>query len=451
MEKINAFLDNNRENMIKMLSEWISIPSIVEESADTNKPYGDACADMMSRAMQDAKALGFTLCNNHENHIITVDLNDDETKLGVACHLDVVEANPQHWTTDPWKAEVIDNRIYGRGASDNKGAGVAALFALAALKHAGKKGNIRLYFGSAEEVGSPCFRYYTANYVKKEDLPLIVVPDASDIVYGEWGMLKAGIHGTFTQTGTKQLVSLSSGEAFNIIPGTATAVVSGITDAEVEALQQRYDFKATREGDRVTVFVEGVSCHSSQPQLGDNAAIKLLNILTALPLDSDVATMLKGIKELYTQSPSYISQNVQQGLLTFSLTGLFFEDGALSTLHDSRYSYDVSGEQIRNEMQKKCEEMQCGVEFPLIKEPHLVDKNSPFIQKLCKIYEDFTNEKSRVIEMRAVTYASQMINGVAFGQFEGENIHSHNEYISIENLMKTAKLLALTMYEFLED
>ncbi|MBR5235963.1 MAG: Sapep family Mn(2+)-dependent dipeptidase [Clostridia bacterium] len=451
MEKVYAFLDNNKDNMVKMLSEWISIPSIVEQSDDAQMPYGKACADMMSKAIEDAKTLGFTLRNNHENQMVTIDLNDEEAKLGVACHLDVVEANPQHWSTDPWKAEVIDNRIYGRGASDNKGAGVAALFALAAIKHAGKKGNIRLYFGSAEEIGSPCFRYYTDHYVKKEDLPPMIVPDADDIAYGEWGMLKAGIKGRFEQTGEKRLISISSGEAFNIIPGTATAVICGVTDDEIAALKQRCNFAATREGDAVTIFVEGTSCHSSQPRLGDNAAIKLLNILTKLPFDGGVDEMLQGLKELYTQSSSYISENVNKDLLTFSLTGLYFENGELSTLHDSRYSYDISGEQIRNEMQKKCSTMQCDVEFMLIKEPHYVDKNSDFVKKLSGIYEAFTNEKSRVIEMRATTYASQTINGVAFGQFEGENIHSHNENISVENLMKTAKLLALAMHEFLKD
>ena len=44
-------------------------------------------------------------------------------------HLDVVPpGDPATWTVDPWAAEILDGRLYGRGACDMKG-GVAAILA----------------------------------------------------------------------------------------------------------------------------------------------------------------------------------------------------------------------------------------------------------------------------------------------------------------------------------
>lgn len=53
-------------------------------------------------------------------------------------HLDVVPATPEHhWSYDPWGAEIADGRLWGRGAADMK-AGVAAMFyAVRAIREAG--------------------------------------------------------------------------------------------------------------------------------------------------------------------------------------------------------------------------------------------------------------------------------------------------------------------------
>ena len=53
-------------------------------------------------------------------------------------HVDVVPATPEHhWTVDPWGAEILGSRMYGRGAADMK-AGVAAMvYATRALMEAG--------------------------------------------------------------------------------------------------------------------------------------------------------------------------------------------------------------------------------------------------------------------------------------------------------------------------
>ena len=48
--------------------------------------------------------------------------------------MDVVPATPAHWSVPPFSGELRDGFIYGRGALDMKGEGIAQLMALVALK-----------------------------------------------------------------------------------------------------------------------------------------------------------------------------------------------------------------------------------------------------------------------------------------------------------------------------
>ena len=53
-------------------------------------------------------------------------------------HSDVVtEGDPAGWTVDPFGAEIVDGRLYGRGSADMKAGVAAMLFAAHALAGAG--------------------------------------------------------------------------------------------------------------------------------------------------------------------------------------------------------------------------------------------------------------------------------------------------------------------------
>jgi len=49
-------------------------------------------------------------------------------------HMDVVPADRSRWTRDPFGAEIAEGKLWGRGAFDMKGPGVAQLYAFIALK-----------------------------------------------------------------------------------------------------------------------------------------------------------------------------------------------------------------------------------------------------------------------------------------------------------------------------
>lgn len=73
--------------------------------------------------------------------------------LGFEGHLDVVtEGDPAEWSHDPYGAEIVDGRLYGRGSADMKSGVAAMLYATRALQQAGPfPGAVRLFVCSDEE------------------------------------------------------------------------------------------------------------------------------------------------------------------------------------------------------------------------------------------------------------------------------------------------------------
>lgn len=79
--------------------------------------------------------------------------------LVLSGHTDVVPVDGQKWTSNPFKAEIRDGRLYGRGAADMKGF-LAVLLALAPeLAKLDLKRPVHFAFSFDEEVGCTGVRY----------------------------------------------------------------------------------------------------------------------------------------------------------------------------------------------------------------------------------------------------------------------------------------------------
>jgi acetylornithine deacetylase/succinyl-diaminopimelate desuccinylase-like protein len=85
-------------------------------------------------------------------------------------HYDVQPADPVSlWKTPPFEPTIIDNRIYGRGAADNKGPMMANIAAVAQLLEENPNLPLRLTFliEGEEEMGSPSFPKFLEKYKDK--------------------------------------------------------------------------------------------------------------------------------------------------------------------------------------------------------------------------------------------------------------------------------------------
>jgi succinyl-diaminopimelate desuccinylase len=78
-------------------------------------------------------------------------------------HVDVVPADPEGWSSHPFKSSIRNGKIYGRGSADMKGSDACQIYAMKALVETGAKfsGSITPTFTTDEEVGG----YSGVNYL----------------------------------------------------------------------------------------------------------------------------------------------------------------------------------------------------------------------------------------------------------------------------------------------
>ncbi|HXQ79801.1 MAG TPA: M20/M25/M40 family metallo-hydrolase [Opitutaceae bacterium] len=85
-------------------------------------------------------------------------------------HYDVQPADPLNlWKTPPFEATIIGNRIYGRGAADNKGPLMTNIAAVARLLEEDPALPLRITFliEGEEEIGSPSFAAFLATHAER--------------------------------------------------------------------------------------------------------------------------------------------------------------------------------------------------------------------------------------------------------------------------------------------
>jgi succinyl-diaminopimelate desuccinylase len=143
-KKVLHQIEQMREDIIKFHQKLIQIPS-------ENPPskYKESSKFIET----EMKKIGLTT-NNKRNNVIGEIGIDNGLRLIFNAHFDTVEAY-KGWKRDPFGGIIEDNRIYGRGASDDKSCVSAEIFAAKALKDAGINLNGKLILSAVvdEELG----------------------------------------------------------------------------------------------------------------------------------------------------------------------------------------------------------------------------------------------------------------------------------------------------------
>src|SRR4051794_2343425 len=112
---------------------------------------------ILEREGIDAQILDTTeIGPNRANLYARLRGNGSKRAIALVHHMDVVPVTPASWSVDPFSGAVKDGYIWGRGAIDMKGNGIAQLMAMIALKRSGARLNRDIVFiGNAdEELGS---------------------------------------------------------------------------------------------------------------------------------------------------------------------------------------------------------------------------------------------------------------------------------------------------------
>ncbi len=403
-------MENYFEKIKESLKKLISIPSVQGEPKE-NMPFGEGVYNALNFTLSLAESLGFKTVN-YDNYIGEAVYGDGEEEMAILCHLDVVPVGKESdWTYPPFSATEADGKIYGRGATDDKGPAIVCLYCMKALKDEGflPKKKIKLIFGCNEESGWGCINHY--NKVAK--MPEFgFSPDADfPVIYAEKGIIHVKF--LFDKGGVEDI---RGGEAVNMVCDKCEAVAEYFPD-----VAKKYGVKLSESGKLLTV---GRTAHGSTPEKGVNAIEIMLNYLTETNLTDD-----KIKKYLFLDELSLKEISDETGKLTLSPNVIRMENDKIAVIADIRFPATKTSDEILEKLNF------APYEILSLQKPLYNDKNSFLIRTLSEIYNEVTGENKEPIAIGGGTYARALKLGAGFGpETEDFKIHQPNEFVSEENL-----------------
>ena len=154
-----AYLDSEQDRFVEELKDFIRIPSV--SAKPENAEDVQRAAEWVAARIKTAGAENIEILPTAGHPVVYGDwlhAGPDKPTALIYGHFDVQPAEPfDLWTTPPFEPDERDGRIYGRGASDDKGGMFVPIVAVEALlKGTGKLPiNVKFFFEGQEEIGSP--------------------------------------------------------------------------------------------------------------------------------------------------------------------------------------------------------------------------------------------------------------------------------------------------------
>ncbi len=191
---IDQYISSHKSNYEQNLKMLVDIPSVSADPAHKKdvERVAQAASDLLKQfgaQSEIIKTEGNPVVYGCFSH------SKDAPTLTIYNHLDVQPADPNEWQNPPFSLTIKDDLYKGRGATDDKGPALAALYA---AKYANEKSlplNIKFIWETEEEIGSPNFlSFLKANKEKLQTDSILVSDtiwlnkDTPSISYGLRGM-----------------------------------------------------------------------------------------------------------------------------------------------------------------------------------------------------------------------------------------------------------------------
>lgn len=163
-QDILSSIEQRKDEFIRDLETIVSQPSVSAKGEGIQE-----CADMTKSLLQ---GLGFKttvvpIADGNPVMFGEVSSSRSNKTLLLYNHYDVQPVEPlEEWKTQPFKAEIIDGKIYGRGVADDKGDLIARICALRVLleKFGEPPMSIKWVIEGEEEIGSPHLHDFVNQY-----------------------------------------------------------------------------------------------------------------------------------------------------------------------------------------------------------------------------------------------------------------------------------------------
>jgi acetylornithine deacetylase/succinyl-diaminopimelate desuccinylase-like protein len=178
------FAEAQRPNFEAWLAELVNIPTVSVDpahAADIRR-----CAEVAVARLRAVGAEADVLeTGGHPLVHGRLPGQADWPTVTVYNHLDVQPADGDDWRTDPFRMVIHGDRFIGRGATDDKGPALTALFGALAAREAGAAINIQFLWELEEEVGSDHFAAAIEHHRDRLATDSVVVSDTVWITRGK--------------------------------------------------------------------------------------------------------------------------------------------------------------------------------------------------------------------------------------------------------------------------
>jgi succinyl-diaminopimelate desuccinylase len=471
---------------IETLRKLVQIPSVLGESK-TDAPFGTQIAEAFHYMLNLGEAAGFDV-KNIDNIAGHIDFKGSSEKiLGIPVHLDVVPANEEGWTDDPFSGKIKDNILYGRGTTDNKNAVIAIFYALKALKEAEfmPKDTVRVILGLDEETGwEGIYKYLetvgTPNYGFAPDADFPVINGEKGILTFNLAMKLEGANVSF-EDGSFEILRLSGGQAPNMVADHARVVLKSnnlrlktaslnrknAKKAKVDITQyylnilhyiDKYkketgmDISGSVRGKNIEIIAKGISAHGSTPEKGLNAIAILMDFLKGVSISSDRTTeFIRFFNEAISFETDGASLDINfeddvSGKLILNVGQIIMDKSAILLTLNIRYPITISSDEIFLKIEQQLTNTQMGIVRGSEQLPIYSEVDSEFIQTLTSVYSECTGDtKSKPFTIGGGTFARIIPNAVAYGPrfpHNDETMHQRNEHLNLDDFIKSIYIYA---------
>ena len=323
----------------------------------------------------------------------------DGPKINVHCHYDVVPPGAG-WSFEPFKGVIREGRLYGRGASDMKGALAASLVVAKALKDLRVRpwGHLIFSFTPDEETGGRAgAEFLLVNGYLKPDMTII--PEPSE-VYNIWNAHKGAIW--------------------------------------------------------MKVVLHGRAAHASRPKEGVNAFEAMVHVVSALMKAKE---QLESKTSAYKSIWGVEKPTINVGGICSSGSAVNVVPERASFTIDRRLIPEESMDEVESELKRIIDEsareinVKVDVETLLRAEASSVSRNAFICEVLSRNVEAVLGRPPSftlcpgVLDMRHFVRAG--VDCVSYGPGLMKTAHARDEYINIDDMSTYMKVLALTVYDVL--
>lgn len=207
---ITSLADRYTPDIVRFLRDMIAIPS---ESTEEGPVIARARAELERCGFDEVKIDGLGNILGRVGHGPTV--------IAFDAHLDTVGVgDPSTWTRDPYKGELTDGIVYGRGAGDQEAGFAASVYGARIAKELGLLDGCQLWVTGTvmeEDCDGLCWQYILREHVLKPAVVVITEPTNMGVYRGHRGRMEMEVrtqgrsaHGSAPERGINAVYKMAA-------------------------------------------------------------------------------------------------------------------------------------------------------------------------------------------------------------------------------------------------